>query len=394
MAHIMGLFSFWKKRKRKNIPQEATDEEVLPKIMSRDTLDVKNAKQREEYVRNCCEQMLEAGQEVERVKVEYQVVTDYLTDMEEIEALPKEQMAELVESAKKIQSLTAERKEFQGKTKSRMPNAQYNLMDGFYEQFPDCIKKMQKDEEYQNLVNQDLHCLEGEKGALAYRRYELKMVQLNSRGMAVIFTIAAIITFLMLFVLKSSFRMDTDIGYIVSATVTAIAITIVFVRYLNAQREETIVERDLNRVILLQNRVKIKYVNITNLLEYNYSKFKVNSAHELNFLWEKYMEERAQRERYQKTSTDLEFYNQDLIRILRKHRIKDPHIWISQAEAIVDNREMVEIRHHLIGRRQKLRETMEYNMENMKTAETEVNSLIKEHPEYGREILAIVSEYD
>ena len=29
-----------------------------------------------------------------------------------------------------------------------------------------------------------------------------------------------------------------------------------------------------------------------------------------------------------------------------------------------------------------------------KTAETEVNSLIKEHPEYGREILAIVSEYD
>ena len=37
---------------------------------------------------------------------------------------------------------------------------------------------------------------------------------------------------------------------------------------------------------------------------------------------------------------------------------------------------------------------MEYNMENMKTAETEVNSLIKEHPEYGREILAIVSEYD
>ena len=58
----MGLFSFWKKRKRKNIPQEATDEEVLPKIMSRDTLDVKNAKQREEYVRNCCEQMLEAGQ--------------------------------------------------------------------------------------------------------------------------------------------------------------------------------------------------------------------------------------------------------------------------------------------------------------------------------------------
>ena len=314
--------------------------------------------------------------------------------MEEIEALPKEQMAELVESAKKIQSLTAERKEFQGKTKSRMPNAQYNLMDGFYEQFPDCIKKMQKDEEYQNLVNQDLHCLEGEKGALAYRRYELKMVQLNSRGMAVIFTIAAIITFLMLFVLKSSFRMDTDMGYFVSATVTAIAITIVFVRYLNAQREETIVERDLNRVILLQNRVKIKYVNITNLLEYNYSKFKVNSAHELNFLWEKYMEERAQRERYQKTSTDLEFYNQDLIRILRKHRIKDPHIWISQAEAIVDNREMVEIRHHLIGRRQKLRETMEYNMENMKTAETEVNSLIKEHPEYGREILAIVSEYD
>lgn len=390
----MGLLSFWKKRKRKNIPQEATDEEILPKIISRDALDVKNAKQREEYVRNCCEQMLEAGQEVERVKIEYQVVTDYLTDMEEIEALPKEQMTELVESAKKIQSLTAERKEFQGKTKSRMPNAQYNLIDGFYEQFPDCIKKMQKDEEYQNLVNQDLHYLEGEKGALAYRRYELKMVQLNSRGMAVIFTVAAIITFLMLFVLKSSFRMDTDIGYIVSATVTAIAITIVFVRYLNAQKEETVVERDLNRVILLQNRVKIKYVNITNLLEYNYSKFKVNSAHELNFLWEKYMEERAQRERYQKTSTDLEFYNQDLIRILRKHRIKDPHIWISQAEAIVDSREMVEIRHHLIGRRQKLRETMEYNMENMKTAETEVNSLIKEHPEYGREILAIVSEYD
>ncbi len=74
--------------------------------------------------------------------------------------------------------------------------------------------------------------------------------------------------------------------------IAAIAITFSFTQFRNAQQGQEKAEKMLNRAILLQNKVKIKYVNITNVLDYNYSKYNIDNVYELEYMWEKYLEEK------------------------------------------------------------------------------------------------------
>ena len=59
-----------------------------PEGLRRDDVDMHDKKQRERYVKACLEQMAEASKELETLGSEYNLVTSYLTDMEEIDALP------------------------------------------------------------------------------------------------------------------------------------------------------------------------------------------------------------------------------------------------------------------------------------------------------------------
>ena len=74
-------------------------------------------------------------------------------------------------------------------------------------------------------------------------------------------------------------------------------------------------------------------------------------------------------------------------------RIKDPDVWVHQSDAIYDNREMVEVRHNLIGRRQKLRKQLEYNQEIASEARDEVKDVIKRYPEAADSLMETVNKY-
>ena len=70
-------------------------------------------------------------------------------------------------------------------------------------------------------------------------------------------------------------------------------------------------------------------------------------------------------------------------------------IWLYQTQALLDKKEMIEIRHNLIIRRQSLRRRMDYNKEVVAgKAKAEVKDLVENYPKYAKEILGIVAEYD
>ena len=64
-----------------------------------------------------------------------------------------------------------------------------------------------------------------------------------------------------------------------------------------------------------------------------------------------------------------------------------------QPAALLDKREMVEMRHELILRRQKLREQMDYNREVADTARKEIMDVAQKYPAYASEIMGMVDEY-
>lgn len=361
--------------------------------LKRDNIDMHDKKQREHYVKACLEQMSEAARELDALGGEYNLVTSYLTDMEEIEAQKEDVKEQLRTYAKKILDI-GNSKERLDKKRHIMKMEDYVRMERIEQYMPDGYNKLKEAEDYQVLVKKDMGRLGGEKHAYYFRRNELINSQKNMKGITAICVGSMLFLIVLLAVIGSAWHLDVSIGYAIAVLVAASALALVFVKFHEAQRELVKVEKGINKLVLLQNTVKIRYVNNTNLLEYLYVKYDVDSSNELKKLWDKYLEENIQREQEKQMQQDMDFNQAALVKILRSCNLADPNIWLHQAEALIDNKEMVEIRHGLIIRRQKLRKQMEYNAKAAQEAQDEVKDIVDKYPEYAEKILDLVSDYE
>ncbi len=237
--------------------------------------------------------------------------------------------------------------------------------------------------------------MDGEKHAYLYRKSEVMNLIADTRGMAIICVAALGLCVVLLLLLQFFLDMDTRAGYLLTAGAAATAITVIYIKHLDARQELRRVENGINKIILLQNKVKIRYVNNTNLLEYLQLKYGVSSAQELIDMWENYKAERKERENMRKAERDLDQNERELLQMLKCYQIKDPAIWLHQTEAILDRKEMVEIRHNLIVRRQSLRRRMDYNKEVVAGgSQQEIKALVEKYPQYAKEVMKYVEEYE
>ena len=97
-------------------------------VYTRKDVDMDDPVQRREYIGSCLQQMQEAAAELDALEMEYNDVTSHLRDMEEIDALPPEQRAEINECAKKILESQEQQDKFD-KRKSRMSDAEFEHME-------------------------------------------------------------------------------------------------------------------------------------------------------------------------------------------------------------------------------------------------------------------------
>ena len=357
-------------------------------------IDYNNKEQRDDYVKNCLEKIADATKELENLTFEYDMVTSYLKDMEEIEALPPEESEQLKECAKRVSLLQDSKANFMERPR-RITDEKYQHMERIADEVEEGYQKLSETEEYHELIRQDLSRLDGEKHAYLYRKNEVMHIIADTRGMAIICVVALGLCILLLLFLQFFLDMDTEAGYFVTAAAAALAITVIYVKHVDARRELHRVENGINKIILLQNKVKIRYVNNTNLLDYLYLKYGVSSADELMNLWENYKIEKEEREKYRRAELDLDYNEQELLQMLKRYQIKDPAVWLHQTEAILDSKEMVEIRHNLIIRRQSLRRRMDYNKEVVAGgSQKEIKELVEQYPQYAKEIMASVEEYE
>lgn len=392
-SRILEKIAEWKRER--SFKQEEYEEEDWEEIVyNKKELNVHDREDRQEYVRSCLEQIADATKELENLNYEYNTVTSYLKDMEEIEALPEEEMAELRASAEKIQKLEGLRGVYLEK-KNRMSDEKFHQVKRMEDEAEEACRKLEEAEDYQGRIRQDMMRLDGEKHAYLYRKNELKEVIMDIRGMAVICSVALVACFAVLLILQYAMNMDTRLGFLLTAAVAALGITAIFLKYTDSVKELKRVEHGINRIIMLHNRVKIRYVNNTNLLDYLYMKYQVSGAKEMQTLWDKYKEEKEERIKYRQAELDLDECHQELLAILKCYQIKDPAIWLRQTAAILDNKEMVEIRHNLIIRRQSLRKRIDYNKEVIiDKAQAEIKSMAENYPQYAGEITSMAGRYE
>ena len=111
-------------------------------------------------------------------------------------------------------------------------------------------------------------------------------------------------------------------------------------------------------------------------------------------LWEKYQLEKEERKKYRRAELELDQYEEELLEKLSHIRLKYPKRWLNQTAAILDHKEMVEVRHDLIIRRQALRKRMDYNKDIAAKAKEEIMDLAKSYPQYAAEIQNMVDRYE
>ena len=152
-------------------------------------------------------------------------------------------------------------------------------------------------------------------------------------------------------------------------------------------------DRKMEKAISLLNRVKIKCVNNLNVLDYAKEKFGVSGAAEFEKLWNEYVRAREYEKKFRENTEQLNYYCDSLLDGLKRQNVMEREIWIGQALALIDEREMVEIRHKLNAQRQILREQIEYNEGIKQEFVHNIEEVIAQNPENKEEWLKIVKSY-
>ena len=373
--------AFWHRKKKKqsslraeenaqeqNLSQEVAEEmtgeekRLSEKELAAERVVPKGKAEQKRFIQTCLESIRECERQTEIARAEYGQVTEYLTDIQKIDRIAGEEREKLLELCKRIQRLLQERNQYKNRTLT-ITERQMRRFDRYQDELIDEIKKMYENEMYQKAIDSDMKHLEAEKAYIKENQREIAGRQDFLKKLAK--GISGLIGSLIVLFILLYFNMDSNmtypyIGTLALAAVSAVAI---FTESNKNRYEITLSEKKYNKAVELLNRTKIKYVNNVSVLDYNREKFGVKNAADFEELWGEYCKAKEYERRFRENTEQLSKSNDALQQQLDRHEVSDTEVWLVQTYAILDDREMVEIRHDLNRRRQKLREQIRYNTE-------------------------------
>lgn len=399
----MAFWSRWKKKSDdvsddiNEVSDEADNKENEAFVLSEDKLIQEKPVpvtilDKKRYVGDCCESVAELDRQIEEARREYEKVTSYLTDIQKIDRIEGDARKELNDICKNIVNLTNERNKYKNRTLT-ISDAQVRRLEPYEEQLVDEIKKMYDAEAYQRAIESDMSNLNKEKKKLYSERKDISEKQKALKSMSKVLAVLIISLMILLAVIYYTFNIDMTFPYLGVILLAAISATVLFLESGKNRKDMILTEKKINKAINLLNKVKIKYVNNINVLDYSCEKYGVKNALDFEKTWNEYCKMKEYERRFKENTDKLNFNNDCLLNILKEFNIADKDIWISHAVAIIDNKEMVEVRHELNQRRQKLRERIEYNESIRADKVGQINEQIESSPDMKEELLEIVKKY-
>lgn len=382
----MGFFQKLFKRNKKNTQKE---EKSADRLILRDGI-YSTPEERASFLKHCCDIINEAGRQRLEAKKEYEVVTAYLADIQKIDLLPAQAKRSIEDMARKLINLNIERQKMQ-KIPPKITIAQRLALEPYEDTILEEIHRMEEQESYLQVINADIRHLENEKASLDFELQDVMDRDVLGKKMLKVASVFIIIFLIFLFTLQEVAKKDVQIPFILTIAFGIIVIAYFYFSNRRNQYDLKVAELKMNRAIMLMNKVKIKLVNCTNLLDYLYEKFHVNNAKELHYHWQEYMRIVEEERRFKKTAESIDFYTEEIIRELKKNGVADAAIWGYQVEALVDPKEMVEVRHRLNVRRQKLRQRIDYNNSQEEMARKSLRTFRERHVAYDAETLLILA---
>lgn len=351
-----------------------------------DPLSIKN------HVVHICEQMIDISREIDDVRQEYDQITAYLNDIQIVEGLEGEQRKQLEDVATHISKLIKARNDYLN-AEHKISDETFNQMEEMEAEIPNVIRRLKVNEADLETVKHDLNYLAAEKVEWSVvrqeRKEEIALLRKHSGIIMLAFGGLAILTSIL------SIMMEWGMlpVFIVALMATLLAAYVIF-RMQECKKDIKQSDVNQNYIISLENRIKIKYVNAKNAVDYTCNRYHVKNSKELIFNYEQYIDICKERERFKQTNEELEYYKTRLVRILRGINLYDAKIWLNYANAIVNKDEMVELKHEYFTRRQFLRSQINYNLAAIADLRVDVDLYVDKLGEKAVQVRAIVDKVD
>lgn len=386
----MGLFDFWKKRRRYNSWEDEESDDIELEVVDFGSL---SANDRNTYIEEQCEIIVQCNNNVENAKREYKTIGSCFADIQTIESQDEKTRDRITYLARSIVDIGIDRKQiFSGEKK--ISGTRYMQLEQEEDNIVDGIKNLKNNEIYLQVVKKDMSALTGEKTALRMDEEELMDRQKIIKNISIVSMVCFVIIFGVLIVagaVAENYNPSLFFWVLLGAALFVAADMLLYQR---TTYNIMLTEKKLNRAISLHNKVKIKYINTKNLIDYQYEKYGVKSSYELSDLYQRYLETKSAREKYRQATLELNETEQELEAVLRSLGLYDPLIWMSQVKALADPKEMVEIRHNYSVRRQALRKYIEENTKRADDAKKDIKRIVREYKELATEVFDIVDKYD
>jgi len=382
----MGLFSWFKKKKEKQTPKPA---EIRQAGLSGN---IEDRAVRQAFYNECSELIEEAILQTEQAKNEYGLVTTYLSDVQKIETLSGESKEEVEAAANSLIALEKEKKKIQTKEPT-ISESQKGFFSLHEKEIPKTIEWLRGEEEYQREIEGKMKYLAGEKTAYQIEQEECLNRNEFLKKLMVGISVGVLVFFVVFFYVGEQTGRDLRIPFLLTVIAALIFAMYVVVSTRKNIYNMRVAEIKRNKIIAIENKIKLRYVNCTWGIEYAYEKYHTTGSKQLETMWNEYLRIRAEDEANRKNERQQEVHRSVIIGELHRVGVADTGIWVMQPQALIDNSEMVEVRHSLNVRRQKLREHIDYNMKQKEKNEMVIVQFVKEHPEYADEAKVLIERY-
>lgn len=376
------LFNFFKKKKYYENIEEDQDLEIRaratqPKI--------------KEEVMSLCEQMVAFSNEMESMKQEYRLVTSYLNDIQIIEGLSEEEKEPILVSAKEILKSNKAREDYL-KLDKKLADVQFIQMRDQEADIPGAIERLKHNEDFMGKIERDLKFLEGEKLHLAIHKKDYENSLKTTRIIAVLAAIASVGTLVLIYLFSSQLGDMLNLAYLIALAIICLVYVGIYVHYSNCTQEIKRGNVNRNYAITLENHAKIRYVHTKNAVDYVCEKYHVRNSQELVYIFQCYQEAVKELQKFENANLELDFHNKELVRQLNLFRLYDAKSWLNHADALVDSREMVELKHKLVERRKRIRGRLEEAQKSIEEIKEEVREYIRQAGSNTEEMRLLLNE--
>ena len=346
-----------------------------------------------QYVNTQCEQIADSSRYIAELKAEYQIVNNYIEDVKKIKTQPdnvKKSLCSAVETIKKLQN----RRESIKNSAPLISGARYAIFEKYQKEFPKALTEFINDEKYCQKVKHDMQLLEAEKISLIEDMNNYNTRRVNIRNISII-SLLGICSVFAIFIATGKFTGDDGIIlFMIVLLLAAIFVLLLLLLIRSTAYKFKLSEKKLQRAITLLNKVKIKYVNIYGSVEYQKEKYNVKNSLELSKEYEAYLMEKKKAEKYRSSTVELDEAIGRFNERLDKLGLFDASIWEKQMTSFLNPKEMEAIESTLTNRRQKLKNRIDYNMEQINNAKNGIINFVKKHPELADEVMGIVESFD